>query len=328
MRRREFLALLGALGSAWPLIVQAQQSERVRRIGLLSAAAANDPEGQRYRGALVQGLQKLGWIEDRNFQIEVRRATGGTTTQDLADDLVRAQPDVIIAPSTVGVKLLQQATRTIPIVFINVSDPVRDGFVASLARPGGNITGVSSTEPAMTGKWYELLKAIAPQTTRALILFNPNTAPHSLYLEPLKTEAPSFRLEAVPAPVLTRADIEGALAQASGSAGWGMISLPDSFLWFHRQLIADLAAQHRIPAVYPLRAHALSGGLVSYGADFVDQWARAASYIDRILKGERAADLPIQTPVKFETIVNLRTARALGLQVPDLLLAGADEIIE
>jgi putative ABC transport system substrate-binding protein len=225
-------------------------------------------------------------------------------------------------------KALQQATRTIPIVFMGVSDPVRDGFVASLAQPGGNITGFSTTEPGMVDKWYELLKGVAPETTTALILFNPNTAPHSLYLERLKAAAPSFGLEATPAPVQTSADIEGALSRVSGDVGWGMISMPGSFLWFYRQQVSNLAAQHRVPAVYPLRAHATSGGLISYGADFPDLWARAATYIDRILKGEKPSDLPVQGPVTFETVVNLQAAKALGLVVPDTVLVQADEIIE
>jgi putative ABC transport system substrate-binding protein len=235
---------------------------------------------------------------------------------------------VIIASSTVGVRLLQQATRTIPIVFMGVSDPVRDGFVSSLAKPGGNVTGFSSTEPGMTAKWYQLLKGVAPRVTKVLILYNPNTAPHSLYLEPLKAQAPSFGFEAVSAPVQTRADIEATLTRDGENGGWGMISMPDSFLWFHRQQIADLAARYRIPAVYPLRIHVLSGGLISYGADFADLWARAPTYVDRILRGEKPSDLPVQQPAKFETTINLKVARALGLEVPHLIAAQADEVIE
>ena len=327
MRRREFIAAL-ASASLYAAGGHAQQFERIRRIGLLSSAAANDPEGQRYVGVFVQGLRSLGWVEGRNFQFEVRRATGGTLTQDLADDLVRSQPDVIMASSTVGVRVLQQATRTIPIVFMGVSDPVRDGFVSSLAKPGGNVTGFSSTEPGMTAKWYQLLKGVAPRVTKVLILYNPNTAPHSLYLEPLKAQAPSFGFEAVSAPVQTRADIEAILARDGENGGWGMISMPDSFLWFHRQQIADLAARYRVPAVYPLRIHVLSGGLISYGADFADLWARAPTYVDRILRGEKPSDLPVQQPAKFETTINLKVARALGLEVPHLIAAQADEVIE
>ncbi|MBL0407877.1 ABC transporter substrate-binding protein [Microvirga aerilata] len=327
MRRREFIA---ACGSAvlWSFGARAQQPDRLRRIGVLTSGSENDPESKRYFGSLVQGLQKLGWIEGRNFQFEIRRATGGVITKELADDLARLQLDVLIGASTAGLRMLQQATRTIPIVFIGVSDPVRDGFVASLARPSGNITGFSSTEPSMVDKWYELLKGIAPQTAKALILFNPNTAPQSLYLERLKATAPSFGLEAIPAPVQTSADIESALSRVSGDEGWGMVSMPDSFLWVHRQQVSNLAAQHRVPAIYPLRAHATSGGLISYGVDFVDLWARAATYIDRILKGERPSDLSVQRPVTFETVVNLKAAKALGLVVPDAVLVQADEIIE
>jgi putative ABC transport system substrate-binding protein len=327
MRRREFIA---ACGSAvlWPFSARAQQPARIRRIGLLTSGSENDPEAKRYFGALAQGLQKLGWVESRNFQFEIRRATGGVIAQALADDLMKSQPDILVGASTAGLRVLQQATRAIPIVFIGVSDPVRDGFVASLARPGGNITGFSSTEPGMVDKWYELLKSVAPQITKVLILFNPNTAPHSLYLERLKAAAPSFGLEAVPAPVQTSADIEGALARGGDNGSWGMVSMPDSFLWFHRQQVSDLAAQHRVPAVYPLRAHATSGGLISYGIDFPDLWARAATYIDRILRGEKPSDLPVQGPVTFETVVNFKAAKALGLVVPDAVLAQADEVIE
>jgi putative ABC transport system substrate-binding protein len=331
MRRRDFIAALGgaALG---PFGALAQQAQRQRRIGYLTAAAENDPEGIRNVDALVKGLANLGWTEGRNLQFEVRRATAGVITKDFAENLVRSQPDVLIAPSTVALKLLHQATGTIPIVFIGVSDPISDGVVASLARPGGNITGFISTEPKMVDKWYELLKAIAPQVTRALILFNPKTAPYGLYEERLRTAAPSFGLEAVPAPVQTPADIEGALSQAGESGGygggWGMVSMPDSFLWVHRDRLSDLAARHRVPAVYPLRAHAMSGGLISYGMDFRDLHGRAANYVDRILKGEKPGELPVQAPVNFETAVNLKAAKVLGLEVPDSVLAQADEVIE
>jgi putative ABC transport system substrate-binding protein len=217
-------------------------------------------------------------------------------------------------------------------VFIAVSDPASAGVGASLARPGGNITGFSSTDPRMVDKWYEILKGIAPQITKVLILFNPNTAPYALYEKRLKAVAPSFALEPVPAPVQTPAEIEGTLARAGESGGyhggWGMISMPDSFLWVHRRQVADLAAHHRVPAIYPLRPHAVSGGLISYGADFRDLHERAASYVHRILQGEKPSELPVQSPVKFETIVNLKAAQALGVTLPDAVMAQADEVIE
>jgi putative ABC transport system substrate-binding protein len=327
MRRREFIAVLGS-ASLCALRVHAQPIERTRRIGLLSSAPENDPVSKRLIDALVQELQRLGWVEGRDFRIDIRRSASGVATQDLADALVSLQPDILIGSSTVGLRVLQKATRTIPIVFIGVSDPVSDGFVTSLAKPGGNITGLSSTEPKMTSKWYEILKATAPQVRRVLILFNPNTAPHSLYLEPLKAEAPSFGFEAVPAPVQTNAEIGGALSRAGDSKDWGMVAMPDSFLWFHRQHIADLAARYRLPAVYALRAHVASGGLISYGYDQLDLFTRAASYVDRIFRGEKPSDLPVQQPVKFETAINLKAAKALGLEIPDSLLVQADEVIE
>jgi putative ABC transport system substrate-binding protein len=229
MRRREFIAVLGS-ASLCPVGVLAQPTGRTRRIGLLSSAPENDPLSKRIIGAFVQELQRLGWVEGQDFRIDIRRGASGVVTQDLADALVSLQPDVLIGSSTVGLRVLQKATRTIPTVFIGVSDPVTDGFVASFAKPGGNITGFSSTEPKMTSKWYELLKATAPQVKRVLILFNPNTAPHSLYLEPLKAEAPSFGFEAVPAPVQTNAEIDGALSRAGDSKEWGMVAMPDSYL--------------------------------------------------------------------------------------------------
>ncbi len=327
MRRREFMAALGSI----PLCAigtRAQPPDRIRRIGWLTASAENDPLAKRYFGAVAQGLQKLGWVEGRNFQIEYRRPHGGVITKDIADEIVRAQPDILVGGSTASLKVLQQATRTIPILFMNVSDPVRAGLVASLGRPGGNITGFTTYEPTMTGKWLELLKAVAPHLSKVLILFNPNTAPHHLYTEPLKAGAPSFGLEAVPAPVQTSADIEVALARTDESGGWGMVALPDPFLYVHRDQISNLAARYRVPAVYPYRYHVTNGGLISHGVDQIDQYAQAATYVDRILRGEKPGDLPVQAPVKFETIINLKVARALGLEVPDTILAQADEVIE
>jgi putative ABC transport system substrate-binding protein len=327
MRRREFIAALGS-ASLCALGARAQQSERVRRIGILTSLAENDPEAKSRFGAFVQGLQKVGWVEGRNLQIEYRRGSGGGVGKNLADELVNSQPDILIGTSTVSLRALQQATRTIPIVFVGVSDPVSDGFVMSLAHPGGNITGFASTEPQMAGKWYELLKAVAPHISKVLILFNPNTAPHSLYMEPLRTSASSFGLEAIPAPVRTSADIEAAMAPIGDGTGWGVVAMPDSFLFVHRSQVSNLAAHHRVPAVYALRSHVMSGGLIPYGVDVLEQYAQAATYTDCILKGEKPNNLPVQLPTKFELVVNLKTATALGLTIPPSLLARADEVIE
>jgi putative ABC transport system substrate-binding protein len=327
MKRREFIVAFSS-AVAWSFGTHAQQTERIRRIGILTSLAENDPEAKSRFGTLVQSLQKLGWVEGRNLQIEYRRGTGGTLRKSLAEELLTTQPDVLIGTSTASLRALQQATNIVPIVFITVSDPVGDGFVASLAQPGGNITGFASTDPQMTGKWYELLKAIAPHVSKVLILFNPTTAPHSLYLEPLEQQAPSFGLEAVPAPVQTSAAIEAAMAMVKDGASWGVLTMPDSFLFIHRDQIANLAARHRVAAIHALRAHVASGGLISYGVDVLAQYAQAAAYIDRLLKGEKPSSLPVQLPNTFETVVNLKTAKALGLEIPASILAQADEIIE
>jgi putative ABC transport system substrate-binding protein len=327
MQRRTFIKAVGAT-LVYPFSVHAQPTNPLRRVGILTSLAENDPEAKSRFGALVSSLQKLGWVEGRNLQIEYRRGTGGTLRKSLADELVVLQPDVLIGTSTASLRALQQATTSIPTVFISVSDPVNDGFVASLAQPGGNITGFASTEPQMAGKWYELLKAVAPHITQALILFNPNTAPHSLYMEPLTALAPSFGLKAVPSPVQSAADIEAAFAALEGRAGWGVVAMPDSFLFIHRDKISNLAALRRVPAVFALRSHVASGGLISYGVDVLDQYARAATYIDRILKGEKPSNLPVQLPTEFETAINLKAAKALGLEVPGSILAQADEVLE
>ncbi len=323
MRRRTFIGLLA--GGIAPLPARAQP---VRRIGILTSLAENDPEGKSRFGRLAQSLEGLGWAEGRNLQIAYRRGTGGALRRTLADELLARQPDLLIGTSTASLRILQQASNSVPILFIGVSDPVSDGFVASLAQPGGNITGFASTEPRMAFKWYELLRAVAPRTTRTLVLFNPDTAPHSLYMEPLKSSASTFGLEAVPAPVRTSAEIEAALAPVGGRGGWGLVAMPDSFLFVHRGQVAAMAARQGLPAVYALRSHVASGGLISYGVDVLDQYARAATYVDRILRGEKPSNLPVQLPTKFETAVNLRTAKALGIEVPDALLIQADEVIE
>ena len=328
MRRRAFIAGLGG-AAAWPLVGHAQQNERLRRIGVLGGYAANDPEVAPRVAALQQGLEGLGWSVGRNVQIEYRWAGGDTDRiRAYATELVTQSSDLVLTSTTPTLRALQQATRTIPIVFVAISDPVGDGFVASLAHPGGNTTGFSSHDPAMAGKWLELLKECAPGIVRVAIIFNPDTAPHSVYLPLLNAAAPVFSVKLVEAAVRNVTEIETVIADLGGQPGGGLIVMPDSSNAVHRQLILALAAQHRVPAIFYRRYFATGGGLMSFGADDVDQHRRAATYMDRILRGAKPADLPVQAPTKFELIINLKTAKALGLEIPPSLLARADEVIE
>ena len=328
MRRREFIAGLGS-AAAWPLAARAQQPDRMRRIGVLGGYAANDPEIAPRVAALQQGLEGLGWSVGRNVQIEYRWAGGDTDRiRAYATELVTQSSDLILTSTTPTLRALQQATRTIPIVFVAISDPVGDGFVASLAHPGGNITGFSSHDPAMAGKWLELLKECAPGIVRVAIIFNPDTAPHSVYLPLINAAAPVFSVKLIEAAVRNATEIETVIADLGGQPGGGLIVMPDASNAVHRQLILALAAQHRVPAIFYRRYFATSGGLMSFGADDVDQHRRAATYMDRILKGAKPADLPVQQPTKFELVINLKTAKSLGLEVPHSLLARADEVIE
>jgi ABC-type uncharacterized transport system substrate-binding protein len=328
--RRECLALLGGAAVVWPLGARAQQAERVRRIGLLMSASENDQEYQADMAAFREGLQKLGWTDGRNIRIDARwGAADAESMQRFAKELVALRPDLIVSQNTPTTAALLQQTRTIPIVFVQVVDPVGSRFVASLARPGGNVTGFINLEPTMAGKWLELLKEIAPRVERVAILFNPTTAPFAEYfLNPFKAAAPSFAVEAIAAPVHDASEIEAVVAAQAREPNGGLIVMPDSFLTAHRAEVTSLAARHRLPAVYPFRMYAEGGGLLSYGNDFLDQYRRAASYVDRILKGANPNELPVQAPVKFELVINLKTAKALGLDVPSQLQQRADEVIE
>ena len=328
MRRREFVALLGGAAAAWPLAAQAQQAER--RIGLLMGYAESDPEAQARVAAFRVGLQKLGWVEGRNIRIDTRwAALDAEAMQQFAKELVGLQPDVILAHTTPATLAVQQETRAIPIVFVQVVDPVGSGFVASFPRPGGNVTGFTTVEPTMGGKWLEVLKEIAPRVARVASLFNPATAPYSEhYLNSFKAAAASFGVEAIVAPVHDATTLESVITAQAREPNGGLIVMPDIFTTGHRSEITLLAARYRLPAVYPFRFFAELGGLLSYGNDPFDLAWRAANYADRILKGEKPSELPVQAPVKFELIINLRTAKALGLTVPDKLLAIADEVIE
>ena len=327
MRRREFIALVGAAATAGPL--RAQQAGRVREIGVLGGYAANDPEVAPRVSALEQGLQGIGWSLGRSIRIDYRWAGGDADRmRAYAAELVTQSCDLILTSTTPTLRALQLATRTIPIVFVAISDPVGDGFVASLAHPGGNITGFSSHDPAMVGKWLELLKECVPGIVRIAIIFNPDTAPHRVYLPLINAAAPVFSVKVIEAAVRNATEIEAVIADLGSQPGGGLLVMPDASNVVHRQLIFSLAAQHRVPAIFYRRYFATGGGLMSFGADDVDQYRRAATYMDRILKGAKPADLPVQAPTKFELVINLKTAKALGITVASSLLSRADEVIE
>jgi putative ABC transport system substrate-binding protein len=328
MKRRELIAALGG-AVAWPLAARAQQPEQMRRIGVLMGGAENDPDRRAFVAAFRDGLQKLGWTEGR-LRIDIRWATSDAALlQRFAKELVALQPDLILSHNTPTTAALLQQTRTIPIVFAVVADPVGSGFVASFARPGGNITGFTNIEPTMAGKWLELLKEISPRVARVAFLFNPTTAPYAeSYLSLFKATAASLALEAIPAPVRDTSQLESAIAAQARAPNGGLVVMSDSFLVNHRSEITSLAARHNLPAVYPFRFFIELGGLLSYGNDLVDSFRRAATYADRILKGAAPNELPVQAPIKFELVINLKAASALGLEVPLHLQQRADAIIE
>jgi putative ABC transport system substrate-binding protein len=329
MRRRDFITLLGGAAVAWPLGARAQQPERVRRIGVLMNLAADDPQGQARLTAFVQGLQQLGWTADRNVRIDYRWASDHADLyRRYAAELVALAPDIILASSSPSVGALQQATRDVPIVFANVADPVGAGLVDSLARPGGNATGFTVFEYGISGKWLELLKEIAPRVTRAAVLRDPAVAAGAGQLGAIQSVAPSFGVEVRPVDVRDAGEIERAVTAFARSSNGGLIVTANTGAIVHRELIITLAARYRLPTVYFYRFFVTAGGLISYGPDSTDQFRRAAGYVDRILKGEKPADLPVQAPTKYEFAINLKTARALGLTVPATLLARADEVVE
>jgi putative ABC transport system substrate-binding protein len=326
MRRREFISLFGAAAMR-PLAARAQQLERIRRIGVLMNVAADDAEGQARIAAFLQALQQLGWSDGRNVRIDYRWAAGDTGRfHRYAEELLALVPDVILASATPSVQALQQATRTVPIVFAIVADPVGAGFVDSLARPGGNVTGFTPFEYGMSGKWLELIKELAPRATRVAVLRDLTIGLGQLGA--IQSVAPSLGIELRPVNVRDADEIERSIAAfAQGSNGALIVTASTSAI-IHRELITTLAARNKLPAVYYTRYWVAGGGLMSYGPDFRDQFRRAAGYVDRILKGEKPADLPVQQPTKYELVINLKTAKALGLTVPDSLLARADEVIE
>jgi putative tryptophan/tyrosine transport system substrate-binding protein len=326
MRRREFITLLGAAG-AWPFAARAHQPERIRRIVFLHAVAENDPEVQARIVAFRQALGSLGWLENRNVQVEHRFAAGEIAQmQAHTEELVRSAPDIIVASSSPIVAALKQATQTIPIVFSVVNDPLGQGFITSQARPGRNITGFTFVDFPMIGKWLEMLKEIAPGIRWITLMFNPQTAP---YYPVFLREFGAASLDEISAtPVRDEAEIETAVTAFAGKVGAGMISAPDPFMNTRRALIMSLAERHRLPVIYGFQRYVREGALMSYGPDTLDIIRRSATYVDRILKGEKPADLPVQAPTKYELAINLKTATALGLDVPPTLLARADEVIE
>jgi putative ABC transport system substrate-binding protein len=332
MRRRQFIARLcgAAASSLWPLAGRAQQADGARRIAVLMAMAATDAEAKRRVRALQEGLRALGWDEGRNIRIDYRWAPGDAAElQAKAAETVAAAPDLIVANSTPVLAALKKEGGSRPIVFTLVTDPVGDGFVASLARPGGNATGFSTVEFSIGGKWLETLRQVAPSVRRVGVLFNPKTAPFApLFLRPIEAAAATLAIEAVALPAQDGAAIERVITAFARAANAGLIALPDLSMTNERDLIIALAASHRLPAIYPYRLFAASGGLLSYGSDVADIYRRVAAYVDRILKGANPAELPVQTPAKYELVVNAKTAHALGLALPSMLLARADEVIE
>jgi putative ABC transport system substrate-binding protein len=328
MRRREFIALLGGMATAWPLAARAQ-SERVRRIGALMGQAEDDPDRGVRVAAFAQGLQQLGWTIGSNVRIDYRWATSDVERSRYAAELVALKPDVLFATSGATVGALQQTTRTVPIVFVTVIDPVGGGWVASLAHPGGNATGFASHDFSLSGKWLELLKEIAPRVTRVAVIRDPSVPAGSGGFAAIQIVAPSVGIELTPVSVRDAGEIERGITAFARSPNGGLIMVgPPSSVALHRDLIIRLAAQHRLAAVYSSRFYVANGGLIAYAPDPVDQFRRAAAYIDRILKGEKPADLPVQNPTKYELVINLKTAKAFGLELPATVLARADEVIE
>ena len=332
MQRRQFITLLGGASVAWPFAARAQQGDRVRRLAAMMGGrnADTDTEGRAWFAAFRQGLQELGLVEGRNFRVDYRWPAGDLDRiHAIAREFVDLQPDVLFAASTPAVQALLRGTRTIPIVFTNLSDPVGTGVVASVARPGGNATGFTAFEYSLAGKWLEMLKEIAPAVRRFALVFNPETAPYARsYLSFIETAAPAFGVSPSVASVRTIGEMETAIEAQAREPGGALVVLPDTFTFTNRDKLIVLAARYQLPAIYSFRAQAIDGGLVSYGPVTSDLYRRAASYVDRILKGEKPGDLPVQAPTRYELVINLKTAKTLGLDVPPMLLARADEVIE
>jgi len=330
MRRRDFMTLLGGTAAVWPLMARAQEADGMRRIGVLMGYAENDPEAQTRLAAFKQELLALGWDERRNLRIDLRWASGDSDrASKFAKELVALHPVVILSNTTPVTTALHQETKTIPIVFVAVSDPVGAGFVQSLPRPGGNITGFINLEPTIGGKWLDLLKDVAPHLTRVAVMFNPQTAPYTqIYLRSMEAAGEKFGVKPFAAPVQHEADVEKIISELGREPDNGLIAMTDGFMTVHRKAIVELAMRHKVPLMYFISVVPREGGLISYGIDLTNEFQRAASYVDRILHGAKPAALPVQLPTKYELVINLKTAKALGLTVPKSLLTGADEVIE
>jgi putative ABC transport system substrate-binding protein len=328
IKRREFIAGLGS-AAAWPVVARAQQGDRLPRIGLLVPGDENDPLRKSFVSAFTQALADLGWADGRNERMDLRRYGDDINRiRALVQELVGLQPDIIVTSGTAATAVLQRKTRSIPIVFVNVPDPIASGIVERLDRPSGNVTGFATTEASLGGKWLELLSEIAPGLKRAAVIFNPDTAPASAYMPSLETAAGSLKVLLITAPVHSDVEIETAIMALGREPGSGLVAIPDTFMLSHRAPLISAAARNNVPAVYQVSDFARDGGLLSYGFDQVDNFRRAATYVDRILRGAKPSELPVQLPTKFEMVVNLKTAKALGLTVPQSMLLRADEVIE
>ena len=330
MRRREFIALVGGAATVWPFGARAQQTEQKRRIGVPNSLAETDAESQAWDAAFRKRLNELGWIEGRNIQLDYRWAAGKVERlQEFARELIGLKPDVLVAMTTPATAVLHARTRTIPIVFTVVADPIGSGFVANLAKPDGNITGFADYEPSLSGKWLGLMREVAPSVSRVGFLFNPQTAPFARpYLATFHSAASALAVEPIETPFHSATEIEAMMIKLGREGGAGVIVLPDTSTVIYRETILSLADRHRLPTVYPFRLFVTAGGLISYGIDLANQLRGASSYVDRLLRGAKPSELPVQQPTKFEVIINLKTAKALGLAVPSSLLATADEVIE
>jgi putative tryptophan/tyrosine transport system substrate-binding protein len=330
MRRREFITLIGGAAVAWPLTARAEQPERVPRIGVLSSFAEADVEAQAWDAAFRKRLDELGWVDGRNIQFDYRWGNGSVERmQRFAKELVQLNPDVLVSITTPATAALQNETHTIPIVFAIVNDPVGSGFIASLAKPGGNITGFVNIEASLSGKWLELMHEVAPSVSRVGFLFNPQTAPFApYYLDTFRSAASTLKIESIEAPVHSTEEVEAVMTKLGRESGAGLIVMPDTFTYAIRETIVSIANRDRLPAIYPFRVFAVAGGLLSYGIDLANSLRGAATYVDRILRGAKPSELPGQLPTKFEMIINLKAAKALGLTIPPTLLVTADEVIE
>ena len=330
MRRRDFISLAGGTAVAWPLVAHAQQPERMRRLGVLSSLAETDTEAQVWDAAFRKRLVELGWIDGRSVHIDYRWGAGSVDRMRLfARELVQLNPDALVTISTPATAALQAETRTIPIVFAWVSDPIGSGFVSSLAHPGGNITGFLNIEASVVGKWLSLMREIAPQVSRIGFMYNPQTAPYArYYLDTFRTASPTLAIEAIDAPVRSTDEVEAFMTKLGGEAGAGLFVMSDTSMVVYRKTIYSLAERYRLPTIYPYRVFAAEGGLMSYGVDVADLLRGAADYIDRILRGEKPNELAVQQPIRFELVVNVKTAKMLGLAIPTSVFVAAQEMIE